>query len=615
MKITNIYWLVLLFVGLGSSVLLAMDETEENVLRITEVLSPEIQFKRSLRDSDIKVFPTLLASSLMAKHNMTLQGVLDYLIEYGGGHSSIPEKAGFIIREIDRLDRNKTKAKFDSFKQIINNIARYYGAEALYKPHVKEMVEWLVQRGALMNAGDARGRTPLVWAVHYKNPDLVATLLNLGADPDVRFTDAGKTTTLFDQLTEKTNPAVAQILALLEAKRSTPTQVPASSSSSSSTTEQPQPSSSTSTPTGFEHLWFKEDIEPTPKMSLEEFKQKIAAENDIKTLTIQELRPLTLDTEDEQAIAKIQLVLDRIDALDPSKDVKFVGGTLVGYLIKTHTVDHEWNQNPLLLTWVTWFLDRGVKPDALDVYGHPLLIEAIEKRRTDIVELLMSRGANPTLEIREKSGARGTPLYYAQIKRDAGESGQKEIVELLLKKPTIIPSASSVAPTSTSSPAPSTQTITDTPPAATQPSEPKPTPPPSSRYKAFTRTKALLYTVATAVTLSALYKWFTGSYAGTQEDILVNNTGKTIWVSRDNLPHDKIDPGNTLTLQGVKNNVSISLKEKSVVSDLFIDLAQDLEKRKDNSLNLFVSKNWLSWLFGPLSASPHWVAKKHAATE
>jgi len=494
------------------------------------------------------------------------------------------------MSEFDRIDHERKKGRFDGkgsekYKSLIPNMVNYYGSDS----SVTTWVKWLAARGASVNARDAYGQTPLSWAVRKKNPALVDTLLFiLNADPTVTCLENGKERTIIDLAqAQKEDPASAEIIALIE-KTIRPT-TPASSASSTSATPQPQPKATS---------WLTAEAEEEPTVSLAEFKQKIALISQSGDL-LKELRELANDTGDQHAISKIQAILDRIDILSHQRiRLGNICGEIVGALMKNHAVDYSENkQNANLLTWVKWFLDRGLLPDALDAYGYPLLIEAIGKRRADIVDLLMSHGANPNLEVIESGRRRGTALHYAQEKCNAGEKGQKEIVAILKGKPLAVLTPG--APTATGAAAPSL-TSTTAPVTAT--------PITSLRYKAFTRTQALWATIAAAITLSAAYKWFTNSYTGKEENILINNTGKTISVFRDKLPPDTVEPGKSLTLEEVEE-LAIKLESDSVASELTIDLEGHADKRKDHYLNLVISKNWLPWLFGTLNASPRWIKR------
>lgn len=51
------------------------------------------------------------------------------------------------------------------------------------------VIELAARRGADVNQGDAEGRTPLSWALEYRSPRVVESLLRYGADPDAQMPD------------------------------------------------------------------------------------------------------------------------------------------------------------------------------------------------------------------------------------------------------------------------------------------------------------------------------------------------------------------------------------------------------------------------------------------
>jgi hypothetical protein len=350
-------------------------------------------------------------------------------------------------------------------------------------------------------------------------------------------------------------------------------------------------------PTNIEDLF---TAESPPKMSVEDFDKTIQTKtkHDLSDL-YEQLITLAYDTEDEGAIPKMQKIITKIDSLDPEKaTVKFhkYNGRLLGYLMKKRTIDNNGKPNTHLLKWITWFLDRGVSPDALDAFGHPPLITAIDQKRTDIITLLIDRGAKQNLEIIEENGYRGTPLYYAEHCLYAKDTERQSIIDALNKKPTIPGILQAVS-------------TTDSQPAPQQ----------TKRSWSFSRSHAVLVTAAAALGIFALYHWIIGKKQTTEhteevnkmieQNVLINTTGKSIWVEHDQdsnfkeIMNDKTEHlGKSLVIR-IK-----ATQEQSDKSAMPIKLDGLAEKRKNNYLNITIYKRrWTAWLFGPLGSSIDWV--------
>ncbi len=125
----------------------------------------------------------------------------------------------------------------------------------------------------------------------------------------------------------------------------------------------------------------------------------------------------------------------------------------------------------------------------------------------------------------------------------------------------------------------------------------------------FSRLKTAAGFIAAAVTATALYQWFSRSPASAQSaDVLINNTGNTIFVSDEQ--HKTITVAAKAVYQlPSQGTLSVKTNENLDEPDLIINLDSYACNRADYYLNISISKNWFSWLFGALRYSVRWTEK------
>lgn len=266
-------------------------------------------------------------------------------------------------------------------------------------------------------------------------------------------------------------------------------------------------------------------------------------------------------------------LMKRIDLLDQDKiQVQFKESPhLINQVISTASEDD-------LFGWTEWFLERNAPADSASALGYTPLDGAIERKRADIVTLLLKFNANPN-QVVDKL----TPLQYARsLQAAASENDAKtfnNIVELL-----------------------------EHPERAKQP--------PVSKFS-FMRTKAFLASVVAATGLALVYRWFASRWStGQSQDILINNTAAPIDIVLNNERPTPVDSQQSWPGKLPQSGILIIKKSADLKKseDLKIDLGAYAKDRTDYYLNLSIRPTTIfeKWILGYKTAmyySETWVKK------
>ena len=132
--------------------------------------------------------------------------------------------------------------------------------------------------------------------------------------------------------------------------------------------------------------------------------------------------------------------------------------------------------------------------------------------------------------------------------------------------------------------------------------------PPALSTWAFRPRTALMAAVSTLGLLTA-YNWFTSKKQTKKEtkeyqrDVLINNTGKSIWVAyNDSTEFEEVAADETYELSGSSGTLKIKASEQQLNSSA---LSVKFDRLAINHLNIIIynRSKWMSWWFGPLGAS------------
>ena len=289
--------------------------------------------------------------------------------------------------------------------------------------------------------------------------------------------------------------------------------------------------------------------------------------------------------------------MHRIDQLDPNKNIvtfttrkqnllPFLIGQYGQYEHIVIDQNFSFKQDPsaiFVTRWVDWFLGRGIGVNQQDNYNMAPLGAAVSIGLVDTVQLLLTRGASLNSKISYEYGHGGknlrTPSEIAKLVFDGTENDPQEQdlhkrmgeIQGILGRTTL-------------------------------------------GGRTLTRGKVLV--LATAITLGAIYKWAIGS-PKLKDDVLINNTAKSIFVARNGGQYQELKVGeNLFKITPEDEIIAVKLTKDQATADLEVKLrlVQYSANRENNYLNLVISKSWVSWLWGrPLVASPHWTAKSQKA--
>jgi|GEM_PF-2460559 len=368
----------------------------------------------------------------------------------------------------------------------------------------------------------------------------------------------------------------------------------------------------------------------TYKMTFEEFKALVTPENtQTYKMTFKDIFIHLIDTpiylSNKDTVDKIDYLINRANTENITVDFKNKP-LIINQILKTmHPNDPAQRAViPALSRWIDWFGTHQAPLDNLDQHGYTPLAWAIRRKSSVLVTKLRELGADPSKKYQEGS-QQLTPLELALDQQK--QSPDNEIGQIVAELTTAsaqatspsalshVPSSSASSSSSSSSATPlTTPTITSASPLTTTTTSPTSTTTPqtTTHLKFFSRVQALWTTLIAGATIAAMYKWFTGSYKKTSKDVLINNTGKSIFVSHNDGKFQEVMPGTSFIIpasNALQETLDIKLAEKQPHSDLTYDLGQWSQTRTNHYLNLVISKNWFSSLYGPMSGSPRWVEK------
>jgi hypothetical protein len=361
----------------------------------------------------------------------------------------------------------------------------------------------------------------------------------------------------------------------------------------------------------------------------------------------------------------VNTLMQKIDALDPDKKQVVFNATNAEILIQLiNNYNTLFQQsaalNAALPDWVAWFVERGIPVDSSNSHGTNAMMAAIGASRNDVVTVLLTHGAQTTTSFISLTGKTYTPIAYAEALT------KRENIVTTLKNPPAVTWRPEINTTQAAWDRWVNSKVSDNDmalPSVDRNRKPIKT---KERYAvesleggkigyfkqfiantdtivlqkiktnleqnqnnvndyaekiryiesilnpksfSFSRLKTAAGFIAAAVTATALYQWFARTPGSAQTaDVLINNTGKTIFVS-DAQNKTVIVASKAVYQLPSGGTLSVKTNENLDEPDLIINLDSYAYNRADQYLNISISKSWFSWLFGALRYSVRWTEK------
>jgi len=302
--------------------------------------------------------------------------------------------------------------------------------------------------------------------------------------------------------------------------------------------------------------------------------------------------PALNNTNSEYSYNLIDTLTQRIDQLDPqTQHIRFTQDHIPDAIILISGYNRiNGAENKKLITWLTWFIKRGLPVDAPSRDDATILMyHATNQKRIDVVKLLLQNGAKPDTITKTFQNDQVPVLTSAQRARDHAftrakpeEYEKSKAITELLEKPER---------------------------ANKQP----------LFLQWLQNRKTLAASIVGAIALYSGYRWLTSSpKAEINNNVLINNTGTPLEVTYVT-DHEKITLNPLLngTFALPINNTLVIKLVDNAIKPLEINLDEWAEKRETHYLNIIVTKRWMpGWLsrwIAPLTYSIRWVEKTPTA--
>jgi len=293
--------------------------------------------------------------------------------------------------------------------------------------------------------------------------------------------------------------------------------------------------------------------------------------------------PAMKKTNTEYSYNLIDALTRRIDQLDPrAQQIRFTQDHIPAAIILISGYNRiNGTENKKLITWLTWFIKRGLPVDAPSRDDATILMyHATNQKRIDVVKLLLQNGAKPDTITKTFQNDQVPVLTSAQRARDhAFKTATPEEYKIALAIATLL----------------------EKPEQANQQ---------TLFLKWLQNRKTLAASIVGAIALYSGYRWLTSSpKAELNEHVLINKTGTHIYIiDGHGLEINPLENGNYL----LPDIGSITIKlDNNEIKPIQINLDQWTEKRKTHYLNITITKRWiprlLSRWFSSLTYTASWT--------